>query len=355
MSQTQVLQYGDVATKIRAGMGKMLRQRDLEEMCAKPTVADVASYLKENTAFGPLLETVNVAKIHRGDLEYLFQAKLYEDMDRMVLFSKSKGSFFGEYLTRQRECENLKILLRNLHGHHSSQKDSLFPMKKTEVPFDLLAAVNNIPEFVEILRGTIYYQILHPLLASEETMNMFTIEMALEHFFYRVIRKERGNLSAPDQACFDQVYCVSVEVMNILWIYRCKRFFHMSPEMIFRYVVSGFEGKLTQEKLGQLIQAPTVEDFMRLIKKTAYARIFDTDEEDLYSMRGDAFMRALFSRQLRENPYSEMALVLYYRIRLLEVRTIIMIVEGVRYGLEPQRLTKIVRQEFYWKEDKDGN
>lgn len=355
MSQTQVLQYGDVATKIRAGMGKMLSQKDLEEMCAKPSVADVAAYLKESTAFGPLLESVNISKIHRGDLEYLFQEKLYEDMDRMVLFSKSKGSFFGEYLTRQRECENLKILLRNLHGHHRFQKDSLHPIKKTEVPFDLLASVESIPEFVELLRGTVYYQILHPLLVSEETLNMFTIEMALEHYFFRVIRKERGNLSAPDRACFDEVYCVSIEVMNVLWIYRCKRFFDMSPEMIFRYVVSGFEGRLTSEKLVQLIKAPSVEEFMSLIKKTVYAKIFDTDQEELYSMRGDAYMRALFSKQLRKNPYSEMALTLYYRIRMLEVRTIIMIIEGVRYGVEPRRLTKIVGQEFYWKEDNDGN
>lgn len=48
-------------------------------------------------------------------------------------------------------------------------------------------------------------------------------------------------------------------------------------------------------------------------------------------------------------------MTLYYRIRMLEVRTIIMIIEGVRYGVEPQRLTKIVGQEFYWKEDNDGN
>ena len=68
-----------ILAKARAMYGRCLTAQDFHNLLACHSVSEIASYLKNRTAYAGVLADINESTIHRGHLESLLRRKLWND------------------------------------------------------------------------------------------------------------------------------------------------------------------------------------------------------------------------------------------------------------------------------------
>ena len=65
-----LLKYSGIVTKIRAMEAKLLTPEQFADIANLRSVPDIADYLRKNTAYAEVLDTLTEDQIHRGNNEY---------------------------------------------------------------------------------------------------------------------------------------------------------------------------------------------------------------------------------------------------------------------------------------------
>ena len=64
-----LLKYSGIVTKIRAMEAKLLTPEQFADIANLRSVPDIADYLRKNTAYAEVLDTLTEDQIHRGNIE----------------------------------------------------------------------------------------------------------------------------------------------------------------------------------------------------------------------------------------------------------------------------------------------
>ena len=133
------------------------------------------------------------------------------------------------------------------------------------------------------------------------------------------------------------LYGAQVDMQNVTRILRLKRYFNAEPDFIRANLLPN--GRCLSPKIiEEMVQAPTADAVLELFLSTGLAkRIPETQRGFVH----DLDHRAPYFNARRHIHYSihPMAVLLSYIIITdVEVDDIINIIEGVRYGLEPEQI-----------------
>ena len=74
-----LLEYSGIVTKIRAMEAQLLSPEQFTEIAKLGSVPEIADYLKKNTAYADVLDTLAEDQLHRGDIEKVLVQYLYRD------------------------------------------------------------------------------------------------------------------------------------------------------------------------------------------------------------------------------------------------------------------------------------
>lgn len=79
-----LLKYSGIVTKIRAMEAKLLTPEQFADIANLRSVPDIADYLRKNTAYAEVLDTLTEDQIHRGNIEKVLGAvalsRLHKDL-----------------------------------------------------------------------------------------------------------------------------------------------------------------------------------------------------------------------------------------------------------------------------------
>lgn len=336
-----VLKYSSVNAKARALYGKLLSKEDYDELTAKKSVQEVAVYLKNRTGYCDLLVGINEADVHRGELERLFRTSLYSDFIKFFKYLRGKPGKFLKAAFLRYEIEDLKVLLRVVNTEHDplSVKDSLVFLKKySTLDFHRLILSKSTTEFIENLKGSIYFKVLSPFIDKKDRQNLFDMEMALDlHFFLMILKLKDKLLSGGDRKSISHSFGVEIDIQNLQWIYRCKKLFKLSKEITLNHVIP-YWYRLAREQLVQLSESRDVEEFKSLVSKTKYARLFKPAEEHLWETNYLNFMYRMYKFHLRTDYFNLGTLMAYLHLKEMDIRNIVTLIEGVRYSLPKEEI-----------------
>ena len=121
-------------------------------------------------------------------------------------------------------------------------------------------------------------------------------------------------------------------MLNIQWIYRAKKYYHMLPPDIYSLTLP-FHYRLTVEEFRGLVEAPTVEELRHKMEETYYARKYHFDDERTMEHRCAEIMRHLYTVDWRNNPYSIASINTYLFLKEEEINKLTTALECIRYGL----------------------
>ncbi|MFO7612929.1 MAG: V-type ATPase subunit [Clostridia bacterium] len=340
-----LFKYSALAAKARASYGRLLTKEDYEELIEKKSVGEIAHYLKTETHYKAILSNVDENKIHRGQLENIIKSDIMREYEKFLKFTFGDARKFLKSTYKKYETESLKIIFRRLEtagGVMSAEGFLLFLRDKSEVDFHKLLTSKSTAEFITNLKGTEYFDVLRPFVADNTRINLFNIEMVLDMNYFKFLAGSiKKHLKGKDRKPLEDSFGVKTDVLNLLWIYRCKKYFNLPKEIIRSYVLP-FNSRIKKETLNELIEAESVEAFGNIVAKTRYAEIFERDIDEFFEVNFAEYMYNIHSGLFRKFPFTVSSAVDYIHMKEYELSNIISIIEGIRYGLRPEKIKKYV-------------
>ena len=164
-----VMAYSGLTTKIRAMQAKLLTQADYETISGFTDVVQVVEFLKTKPAYAVYMDQLELAHLHRGDIEKMLYQSLYNDYTRIFRFAGIDQKKFLKIYWKKYEVSVINYCLRIVFNHYDKPYDldykKEFFDKYSKLSIDKLITSTNIDELVDNLRGSEYYEALKPIYA----------------------------------------------------------------------------------------------------------------------------------------------------------------------------------------------
>lgn len=343
---SQLIKYSGIAVKTRAMSANHLTKFDYDQLCSMPNVTDVAVYLKNNTAYSEVFTDLNERSLHRGDIEALLTRHFRTIVEKIYKFINGKNREFLKYVFLRYEIESMKIILRCIKAGEPARnyvETNDFFNNHLSIDLNKLAQAKSITDFIEDLRGTQYQAVLSPILGIKERQDMFSIEMTLDmYYFKRVYESIDKELTGTDKQLAYHSLGSEIDVLNLMWIYRSKRYYNVPKEIIYTYLTP-YSYKIEKKLLTAMVEAESIEEMVTIARKTPYAHLFDDLDNRFIEQNYIEFIYNLNKKMLKEEPYSIASMLVYIHFTEIEIKTITNIIEGIRYGLSSDEIKSLIR------------
>ena len=311
-----VMLYSGIVTKVRAMQAKLLKDEDFENIAGLRSIPAAVEYLKGKPAYAEALGRMDETLYHRGNVEKVLGQSLFADYSRIYQFAGMKRIVFNHYDT----------------PFDLDYKKEYFD-RFSQISIDKLVTSENIRELVENLKGTEYYEPLWRFKDAEEA-TLYDYNMALDLYYFRnACRKQRKMLNKEERELFTRDCGVKIDLLNLQWIYRAKKYYHMLPTDIYQMMIP-IQYRLSGDEFKALVEAPSVEQFIQLVSNTYYKRYFNPARKQ-YSIE-QAYkdcLHKLYMSDRRRNPYSIATVNTYLFLKEEEIDKLITALECIRYGL----------------------
>ncbi len=335
-----VMKNSALNVKIRGKLKNRLTNDMYRRMTALKSVPDVAKFLKEETSYKRLLPETDVSEIHRGYLEKLLTMGLSRDIGSLTSFMDISETAFMRIFEIREDMENIKVFLRYLCADHA---DRFIPAAifggSGKIDFQRLAGVKNFDEFLSVIDGTIYAKPLKGFSGYEERPNIFDMENSLSAYYNTLVFKYAKKYLSPGEfETVKETYGSAADLSTVMFIIRAKKNFDMPVEQFYPYIKHKY-AHLSEEIVTEMTNAKSADEVYEILKKTKYYKIF-ADSSASAERRIEKYISDLHAKMFRRAQYSIEAVLYYVNVRETELRNIVTIIEGIRYGLEPEMMKR---------------
>ena len=159
--------------------------------------------------------------------------------------------------------------------------------------------------------------------------------MALDQYYFANIWSVKDKLfKKRDLQEIIKAYGNKFDMLNLQWIYRSRRYYHMAPADIYALLIP-VHYKLSHKEITALVEAADNEEFRRVLDTTAYKKRYPElapeNLEEYYTLN----LRNILESEARKYPHSVIMIYSYFYHKEHEVDRLTTAIECIRYGLSP--------------------
>lgn len=337
------LDYSGISTKIRAMEGSIMKPYMYEELSCLSTVPEFVSYIKQHTSYGSIFETVDDTSLHRGQIEQLLNLGTFEDFRKIFLFSgPAQRKFLMEYF-KTFEIAFIKKCIRNIGSNSPNTSSPImednFFLRHTRLKPSVLWEISTLDELPGALIGTEYYSLLEGRGVSPH-MKSFDYETALDQYYFRMMWKNiKKVLPASMQETLTTTYGSTIDITNILWIYRGRFRYDLSPADLVHISIPASH-RIHSAMLKSLMEASSPDEFLHLCRGCYYFQHYNISDMTQLEECQNNILLDICSREARRDPYSIATIYAYLFKKEEERRNLIKVLECIRYHLPPSEIMK---------------
>ncbi|MBF7096554.1 V-type ATPase subunit [Alkalibacter mobilis] len=333
-----------IYSKTSALKSKMLQMDDYKALMGKDNVRQIYDYLLEFSVYGEKLAELRGQKIHRGDVERALYMHLISSIEKILHYLGGDYRKFIIAYLKKFEIEDIKLAIESVTGRTSItdlENHILSTDSFSKIDIRELLAQETLQDLMEKLKGTDYYRLLIPYTNQVDSKFSFYVEMILDRFYYSQLIKAAKKLPDADLKGAVDLLERNIDLYNLEWLYRARKFYDMSKEEIINFVLDSGK-KFNYFQLKDLVYESDFQKMIGYLSSTDYGFLFNHDWDiDLYMER--RIERYLFYKSL--NLYGKSVLdfsKVYAFIMLMEfeVKDIISIIECKRYKLPIAEISK---------------
>ena len=167
---------------------------------------------------------------------------------------------------------------------------------------------------------------------------LFDYEFALDMFLFRnQWKRAQKDLKKEDKETVLRSIGTQIDVLNLQWIYRAKKYYNMEASEIYAIIIP-VHYRLKKEEVVRMAEADSVAGLMTAIGGTKYGRYLEEGVLPDPEKVGTQIQEAIHRTMLRHSPYSAACLDVYLYEKEREVRKVITAMECVRYGLPSDKI-----------------
>lgn len=311
--------------KILKMYSDFLVYEDFVNMAEGDSVRFCLSYLKEKKF--PNIDSFS--DIY--EIEEFLQDYRRRQVKKLQGFLPGKYSDFIKAYMEREKVEKIVKILRALRMNKEPRVENLV-INGRNIPFK----EESFESFIDNLKDTPYYDYMKNYKSSRDEDSLFSIEMNLDKYYYRNLTESIKSLSKADRDEFKKIFGVKIDLLNIIWIYRAKKYYDISPEEIFNFTIFG--GNYNSEKLLHLSYIEE-EEFEEEIKKSKYSILFADGRVIRTGRTSKKLMYSIANKNFRRT--DGIGKFMSFLILLdSEIENIERILEATRFGLSKEEKLK---------------
>lgn len=342
-----LLSYSGLSTKIRAMQSKLMSEKQYQEIAQLDSVIQIVAYLKKQPGFSDLWADLDENSLHRGDVEKLLTHTIHQNFAKLYRFANPEQRRFMALYFKRYELSVLKDCLRKVFDEGKAQLDlSLFQDffdRHSKMNLEKLTSSSTVEELVNNLQGSEYY---HPLkkLGTDYQPRIFDYGMALDQYYFANIWSVKEKLfKRRDLEEITKAYGNKFDMLNLQWIFRSKKYYHMGPADIYALLIP-VHYRLFKNDIASLVEASDEEEFRKILDTTYYKKRFPElspeNLEELYTLN----LKTILETEARKYPHSVIMIYSYLYHKEHEVDRLTTAVECVRYGLSTAEILDYIHK-----------
>ena len=337
-----ISRYSAVNAKINAMFGRLLTAGDYDNLASLKSVAEVEAALEARAEYRELLRPG--PEVHRGDLERRIVLSVYHNFARIYSFvgdQRLRRYLDGFFL--KNEIRFIKGLLRSINderdiNYTAAEINAAIGMRP-RLDLSATLAAKTLTEAIDSLKGTVFYSLLKTG-AEESDISLFELETRLDIYYFIRLNKLRNKyLSGLDKKLAGEVNGIRVDMTNLMWIYRLKKYYNIEEKAMYAYLIP-LRHRLGKEQIARMVESHDMAGLMEEIGKTAYGKYFGAGRSHERDM--SAVLSGAYRRVRRANADSVAGIIAYIHFKDIEIENIISLIEGVRYGLGRDEILRFV-------------
>lgn len=348
--------YALINAKLRARISKLLPDELFRQLAKAPSL-DAALALLRETPFSNLERIyAQTGDLKLAELELLKnEIELYRGL-RPYLHPSSEAVV--DALLARFEIDNLKnairvyfdrrIRKRSVEGsiHYVLQEPIVHP-----IPIDVILNAESLDEIAGICDGTPYGPIIRKYGHTVESeQSLFRLEVGLDLHYYDNLVKAINGLDRRDRTTALRLIGVEIDLLNISWIIRFKKFYDLPLEAILPTLVPGGLN-LNKAIIEELYRAQNVAGVLQSFVKGKYPGFSAllssqtsgrTSRLILIQRILDEIRKHEVHRILGGYPFSIGIILSYFVLKGDELKKIRTVLNAKLYGRESERIESML-------------
>lgn len=326
------LKYPALNAKLKGMYASQLTKEELYELIRQNNIKETIYFLK---AKFPNLENIN-ENMHRKELEQELNNLFIINILKICKYlNKKEKEIFMQFLSKY-EINCVKNVFRNV----TTNRDSSVSLKNidnwTTKMFTSIDGINQIKEeteFLELIKSQEYYKIFKEYEEQIDNVPLEEIEVKLDKFYfcqvYELAEKENKELQ--------DIIGTEIDLLNIIWIYRAKKYFGYSEEEI-KQIIIPINYKLSKSVIKELLSVENYEDIFEIIERTKYKNVFK-NEKDLEHDKNE-FLYKKYMKYFKTKLFNICTVFCNINLIDIEIKNIINVIEGIRYNIDKSEIQK---------------
>jgi V/A-type H+-transporting ATPase subunit C len=356
MRASALSKYAFINAKLRGRISKILPDETFEKLAKAPSL-DAALDLLRDTAFAELQEIYSATgDLKKAELELLKkEIALYVNLRQNV---HQNSVELVNALLYQFEIENLKNAIRIYFDRKIRNLSSdpnihyiLYEPIIHHIPIDLIIQAQNFDEIAGVCEGTPYQLIIKQYRLTVETQgSLFRMEIAFDHFYYGNLLSAAKKLDLRDRNIVTRLTGVEIDLQNINWLIRMKRFYEMPLEAVTATLVPGGLN-LNQAMINDVYHAQNVRPVVHNFIKGRYpglSALLSAQTPETYPglllihRVLEEIMKQEVQRLLAGYPFTVGIILSYFILKRNELKKIRTILNAKMYDIPPERIESMI-------------
>jgi V/A-type H+-transporting ATPase subunit C len=328
-----------VTAKARAIYGKMLTKDDMNVLTHKGTVPAAVAYLKSKPLYAGTFADTEEATVRREHAEALINRSVYDNYLRVLRYASGDKDGIMSFYIRRLECDQLIKAVIAISGGEQEGFIASFPEYAADkLGFDALklAGVKELPAVAPLIKGTIYYRALLPLLTAAEpdidriltTISVCYIKWAFE----QINRSERGKT----RELLKDFFLRKTDADNLLMCMRLKSL-GIANERIKELMIP-YHKRLRRCEIDTALGLPNAVQVLR--EMFIGERLIAEEVSEIPEINVNIADRRFFRHRLAVCTNETEALYSLTMLMTAESTDLCRIIECLRYGLAPEETEK---------------
>jgi V/A-type H+-transporting ATPase subunit C len=335
-----------LTVKFHAMYGRCLTKQNYSDLVRKQSVSEVVSYLKQETDYWSVLRDVNENLVHRGQIEIILRRVPFDQYMKIFNYISKKEFQFYKFVISRMEMDEVLNCIRLINAGRN--EDYIFTLPSffaKHAGFDLysLAKVKNFDDLLNLLKPTPYYEVLKNYDPSEgEKIDIIRIEIEFNKLYYtKILDVIDHTFSGKVREQIRNSVGMQIDLNNISDIIRLKKYFNANRDYISKLLLP-FYFNVKLSELQEIMDAPDADAAWKAACKTYYGNEFKKFDFEYVENYKDQIMYNFHKKLFVFTTSAPVAVTSYLNMKKTEIQNLIHIIEGIRYGLAPVQISKLL-------------
>lgn len=326
------LKYPALNAKLKGMHASHLTKEDIYELIRLNNIKEAIYFIK---AKFPQLENIN-ENMHRKELEQELNNLFIINILKICKYlNRNEKEIFMQFLSKY-EINCVKNVFRNV----TTNRDSSSSLKNidnwTTKMFTSIDGINQIKEeteFLELIKSQDYYEIFKEYEDQIENAPLEEIEVKLDKFYFSKVY----NLAEKENKELQDIIGTEIDLLNIIWIYRAKKYFNYSEDEI-KEIVVPINYRLSKTVMKELLSINNYEEIFEILAKTKYKDVFK-NEESLEHDKNE-YLYKKYMKYFKTKVFNICTVFCNINLIDIEIKNIINVIEGIRYNIDKTEIQK---------------